>query len=107
MELYRRFEAALRQSTVASARSMDIAGLVGAAIYTGYGIVWLYVTPVEYESLGLRSVAVALCLAVGLSPRWPQALKRFLPWVWFAAVMYALPFYATYQLLGSNYSVLR
>ena len=106
-KLFGGFAAALRQSTTASARSMVIAGLVGAAIYTGYGIVWLYVTPMEYESLGLRSIAVLLCLAVGLSPRWPERFRRFLPWVWFAAVMYALPFYATYQLLGSNYSVLR
>ena len=106
--LFRRFDAALRQSANASARSMVVAAAVGAIIFTGYGILWLYVAPVEYESLGLRSVAVLLCLAVSLSPYWPQRWKqRFLPWAWFAAVMYALPFYATYQLLGSNYSVLR
>ena len=103
--LFRRFDAALRQSANASARSMVIAAAVGAIIFTGYGILWLYVAPVEYESLGLRSVAVLLCLAVCSSPYWPQRLKqRFLPWAWFAAVLYALPFYATYQLLGSNYS---
>jgi two-component system, CAI-1 autoinducer sensor kinase/phosphatase CqsS len=105
--MFRRFEAALRASTDASLRSMVVAGAVGAAVYTGYGILWLYVTPVEHESLALRCVAVLLCLAVCVSPRWPARARPLLPWVWFVGVMYALPFYATYQLLGSNYSVLR
>ena len=103
----RRFAAALRASTNASGRSMIIASAVGTVIYTAYGILWLYVTPVEYESFGLRCFGVILCLAVCLSPHWPARAKPLLPWVWFSAVMYALPFYATYQLLGSNYSVLR
>lgn len=107
MELFRRFDAPLRESANASARSMVIAARVGAAVFTAYGILWLHVTPVEHESLGLRAIAVLLCLAVSLSPYWPQRYKPALPWVWFMGVMYALPFYATYQLLGSNYSVLR
>nr|WP_236599848.1 response regulator [Ramlibacter alkalitolerans] len=106
-DLFRSFAAALRASTKASGRSMIVASAVGTAIYTGYGILWLYVTPVEYESFGLRSIGVLLCLAVCLSPRWPARARPLLPWVWFAAVLYALPFYSTYQLLGSNYSVLR
>jgi len=106
-DLYRRFAAALQASTNASRRSMPFAAAIGAAIYTAYGIVWLYVAPVEHESLALRSVAVLLCLAVGLNSRWPAFAQPLLPWVWFAGVMYILPFYATYQLLGSNYSVLR
>ncbi|WBY02497.1 response regulator [Ramlibacter tataouinensis] len=106
-DLLRRFDAALRESTTASARSMVVAAGVGAAVFTGYGILWLHVTPVEHESLGLRAIAVLLCLAVFLSPHWPRRLQPLLPWVWFAGVMYTLPFYATYQLLGSNYSVLR
>lgn len=105
--LYRRFETALRDCSIASARSMAITGTVGAIIFAGYAILWLYVTPVEHESLGLRGIAVLLCLAVALSPRWPERYRHLLPWTWFIAVMYALPFYATYQLLGSNYSILR
>lgn len=107
MSMYRRFATALVDSSNAASRSMVIAASVGAAIFIGYGILWLYVTPVEHESLALRLVAVVLCLSVCLSPRWPERFRRFLPWVWFVTVMYALPFYATYQLLGSNYSLLR
>ncbi len=107
MNLFRYFDAALRDSVNTSGRSMVIAASVGAAVFAGYGILWLYVTPLEHESLGLRAIAVLLCLAVSLSRQWPQRLRPFLPWVWFTGVMYTLPFYATYQLLGSNYSVLR
>ncbi|TFZ01172.1 response regulator [Ramlibacter rhizophilus] len=107
LDLFRRFDAALRDCANASARTMLVASSVGAAIFIFYGVLWLYVTPVEHESLALRSVAVLLCLSVSFSAYWPRRLKPVLPWVWFAAVLYALPFYATYQLLGSDYSVLR
>lgn len=105
--LLRRFDAALRASSSASGRSMVVAGSVGAVVYITYGVLWLYVTPVEHESLALRALGVLLCLAVAFNPRWPEKAKPWLPWVWFTGVMYVLPFYATYQLLGSNYSVLR
>ncbi|MFL6694212.1 MAG: response regulator [Ramlibacter sp.] len=103
----RRFDAALRQCVSASAGSLVVVAGIGAAVYAVYGILWLYVTPVEYESFDLRALGVVLCLSVCTSSRWPQRLKPYLPWVCFVTVMYTLPFYATYQLLGSNYSVLR
>ncbi|GAC1528855.1 MAG: hybrid sensor histidine kinase/response regulator [Ramlibacter sp.] len=103
----RRFDAALRQCVSASAGSLAMVACIGAVVYAGYGILWLYVAPVEYESLELRGIGFLLCLSVCASSLWPQRLKPWLPWVVFVTVMYTLPFYATYQLLGSNYSVLR
>ncbi|MGV3572383.1 MAG: hybrid sensor histidine kinase/response regulator [Ramlibacter sp.] len=105
--LFRRFTTELHESYAASGRSMVIAGAVGALVFIGYGVLWLFVRPVEHESLALRSIAVVLCVAAALGPRWPERLKPLLPWVCFVAVMYALPMFATYQLIGSNYGVLR
>lgn len=103
----RRFDAALRQCVSAFGRGLVLVAGIGAVVYAGYGILWLYVAPVEYESLDLRAIGVVLCLSVCVNSHWPQRLKPYLPWVCFVTVMYTLPFYATYQLLGSNYSVLR
>ncbi|RYF64394.1 MAG: HAMP domain-containing histidine kinase, partial [Comamonadaceae bacterium] len=107
MKLFRRFAAELQESYDASARSMVVAGAVGALVFLGYGVLWLFVQPVEHESLALRSIAVVLCLAAAFGPRGPERLKPLLPVLSFITVMYALPFYATYQLIGSNYGVLR
>ncbi|RZI70012.1 MAG: HAMP domain-containing histidine kinase [Variovorax sp.] len=107
MPLFRRFATELQESYDASARSLVVAGAVGALVFLGYGVLWLFVTPVEHESFALRSLAVVLCVSVAFSARWPRRLRPLLPWVCFVTVMYALPFYATYQLIGSNYAVLR
>ena len=105
--LFRRFATELQESYNASARSMVVASAVGAVVFLGYGVMWLFVQPVEHESLALRSLAVLLCVAAAIGPRWPERLKPLLPVLSFVTVMYALPFYATYQLIGSNYGVLR
>ena len=104
---FRHFMQALQANAKASARSMVVAGALGTIIFGLYGVLWLYVTPLEYESLELRLLGMMACLGLWLSPHCPARCKKGLPWLWFATVTYALPFFSTYQLLASNYSLLR
>lgn len=105
--LFHRFTQALHANAKTSARSMVVAGALGVILFGSYGVLWLYVTPLQHERLELRLIGMALGLALWFSPRFPEQFKNFLPWLWFAAICYALPFFSTYQLLASNYSILR
>ncbi len=104
---FRRFAQALQTNANASTRSMVVAGALGTIIFGAYGVLWLYLMPLEHESLGLRLLGMLACLGLWLSPHWPEPCKKYLPWLWFATLCYALPFFSTYQLLASNYSLLR
>lgn len=104
---FRHFAQMLQTNAAASTRSMVVAGALGTIIFGAYGVLWLYVTPLEHESLQLRLLGMLACIALWQSPRWPDRCKKYLPWLWFATLCYALPFFSTYQLLASNYSPLR
>lgn len=106
-DLFDQFSKALHANAAASARSMVVAGALGTFIFGAYGVLWLYVTPLEHESLGLRLLGMLACLGLWFSPRWPERYRKQLPWLWFGTLCYALPFFSTYQLLASNYSTLR
>lgn len=106
-DLVKQFSKALHDNAKASARSMVIGGAFGTFIFGAYGLLWLYVTPLEHEGLGLRLLGMLACIGLWLSPRWPERYKRYLPWLWYGTLCYALPYFSTYQLLASNYSILR
>lgn len=106
-DVLRRFEDSLQDSAKASARTMVLVGAVGTVVFSIYTVLWLYITPVEHENIELRILAVLGCLGLWSNPRWPVKFKKYLPWYWFFGVSFALPFFSTYQLLASNYSILR
>lgn len=105
--LFKRFAQALHSSTKAFERSIPVAAAVGTIVFGIYGVLWIYVWPVEHENPWFRSSAIVVCLAIWSSSRWPTRYRAYLPWLWFLAVSYVLPFFSTYQLLASNYSILR
>lgn len=105
--VWARFSRALKENTAMSAYSMIAVGVVGTIAHCVYGVLWLYVTPLDHENVWLRLFGAVTCFGLLLHKRWPESWKRLLPWYWFGVVVYTLPFFATYQLLGSNYSLLR
>lgn len=53
--------------------------------------------------MGLRTVAVLLCLAVFFQKYWPEEVyKKYFPAFWFFTLTYALPFTTTIMLLATN-----
>lgn len=101
------FDRMLRESAKISTYSMVAIGIIGTVAHCVYGALWLYVTPLEHENLWLRVVGAISCFGLLINKNWPKSWKKFLPWYWFSVVSYTLPFFATFQLLGSNYSLLR
>lgn len=107
LQAFQHFDRLLQDNAKRSVASMVAIGALGTVAHCVYGILWVYVTPLEHETVWLRLVGAISCFGLLINRHWPQRWKRFLPWYWFAVVLYTLPFFATYQLLGSNYSVLR
>ncbi len=101
------FNQLLIENAKRSPYSMLAVGIIGSVAHCVYGMLWTQVTPLEHESVWLRVIGALSCFALLMNKHWPESWKRFLPWYWYAVVLYSLPFFATFQLLGSNYSMLR
>jgi CheY-like chemotaxis protein len=102
---YTAFNRVLVQTTQISAGLIQALGALGCASHVLYGFFWLRLHPLDYESLWLRIIGAVTCFLLLLSKWWPPSCKRFLPWYWFLAVLYTLPFFSTYLLLISDYAI--
>jgi two-component system, CAI-1 autoinducer sensor kinase/phosphatase CqsS len=81
-------------------------GIIGVLGHPVYWFWWTYVDPQPNESLMMRVAGMIACSLLLLRRYWPIAMARFLPWYYFATVAYTLPFFFTYYLLTSHYSIL-
>jgi two-component system, CAI-1 autoinducer sensor kinase/phosphatase CqsS len=81
-------------------------GVIGALGHPVYWLWWTYVDPQPNESLPMRLIGTLACLLLLLRRFWPAAAARFLPWYYFIAVAYSLPFFFTYYLVAGHYSML-
>src|SRR5271156_308 len=73
--------------------------ICGAITFPLYWLVWKYLFPQPYENLTLRLVGPALCLLLAAKDWWPPLVRRYLPVLWLAMLLYALPFFFTFMLL--------
>ena len=74
--------------------------LFGVFGMPAYYVIWEYLFPQPYESLALRLVGSALCAAVCTQALWPQRWRDAAgPALWYATIVYCLPFFFTYMLL--------
>lgn len=67
-----------------------------------YYYVWEFVFPQRYESLTLRLIGSALFLPMLFARQWPDWMRRWLPYYWYFALLYSLPFFFTFMLLKNN-----
>ena len=82
---------------------------VGAIAFVGFPLfywVWSVWFPQPYENLWLRIVGSLLGLGLMLTPYWPASSKPYMPWYWFLAIFYALPFFFAYSFLMNFASVI-
>lgn len=82
--------------------ALGIIGIVGFPLY--YWI-WHDVFPQPYENMPLRLFGSMLFVPLVFSHYWPPRLHRYLPHLWYFALLYALPFFFSFMLLkneGSN-----
>ncbi|MET3449732.1 signal transduction histidine kinase, partial [Ralstonia sp. 1138] len=90
-----------------SGYSVMAVGALGVVGHPVYWLWWTYIDPQPNESLLMRMIGTLACALLLLRSFWPAAAAaRFLAWYYFATVAYTLPFFFTYYLLTSHYSVL-
>jgi two-component system CAI-1 autoinducer sensor kinase/phosphatase CqsS len=96
----------LSENAKASNYNMLVVGLIGLFGHPAYWAWWTYVDPQPNENIWLRLIGAVICGLLLVNKFWPAQLARFLPIYYFFAVAYTLPFFFTYYLISSNYSML-
>lgn len=81
--------------------AISICGLVGMPLYY---FVWHDLFPQPYENVALRLIGAGLCLPFVFKEFWPESLRKYLPILWYATVLYILPFFFTFMLLQNDFS---
>ena len=67
-----------------------------------YYFIWQVLFPQPYENLWLRIVGAILFLPLVMLHRWPIGWRKWLPFYWYFALLYALPFFFTFMLLQNH-----
>ncbi len=96
----------MQRSLSSSAHQLVV---VGAMAFLGFPLfywVWSVWFPQPYENLWLRLIGCLLGLGLILTPYWPAASKPYMPWYWFLALLYALPFFYAHHFLMNQASVI-
>jgi signal transduction histidine kinase len=97
------FAPAVRNMQYAERRLLpfSVLAIIGFPLYY---YIWHDVFPQAYENLTLRLVGSAIYVPILFQKRWPAWAKRYLPHYWYAATVYALPFFFTFMLLKNGAS---
>jgi signal transduction histidine kinase len=97
----RAFAPALRNLQYVKRRMRPLA-VVASVGFPLYYYVWKDLFPQPYENLTLRLIGSLICVPILVSDHWPAPLKKVLPWYWYFATLYTLPFFFTFMLLKNN-----
>ncbi|WP_322041850.1 HAMP domain-containing sensor histidine kinase [Paraburkholderia sp. J67] len=97
----RAFAPALRNLQYVKRRMRPLA-VVASIGFPLYYYVWKDLFPQPYENLWLRLIGAALFVPILAFERWPASAKKLLPWYWYLATLFALPFFFTFMLLKNN-----
>lgn len=92
--------------TAVSSYHILAVGLLGMIGHPVYWLWWTYIYPQPNENLLMWIIGMLVCALLLLYQYWPVVLKRFLPIYYFLTVAYTLPFFFTYYLLSSHYSMM-
>ncbi|QGZ64863.1 ATP-binding response regulator [Paraburkholderia acidisoli] len=96
----------VRDAYRVSGYSVFAVGLVGTIGHPLYWLWWTFVDPQPNENGWMRLAGSLSCLLLLLRRFWPAWAARFLPWYYFATVTYTLPFFFTWYLVSSHYSMI-
>lgn len=87
----------------------------GAQIIT-FGVFGLLNYPVSYiyttyksgfnnQELALRLIAALLCTGLILHKKWKESWRPYLPIYWYFSILFCIPFFGSYLLMMSNFSL--
>jgi len=91
------------RGTQVSRFNVMAAAALGAPAHLSFYIAYKYIFQLEYDSIILRLIAVALCLGVLFKLKNPDFLGRFFPVYWHTLLIFVLPFILTVMVLKNNF----
>lgn len=80
-------------------RPCAVVAIIGFPLYY---YIWHDVFVQTYENLTLRLIGSILFVPIFIHDRWPDFLRRYFPYYWYATTLYAMPFFFTFMLLKNN-----
>lgn len=80
-------------------------GLVGFLGFPAFYFIWSSWYPQNYENVSLRLIGCALCFLLMIKDYWPARCRTYLPIYWYVSILYSLPFFFSYFLLKSQFSL--
>lgn len=95
------FEMAIRNVEYFDRRRIPL-GAIGIVAFPLYYYVWAYLFPQPYENLPMRLFGSALFVPLVFTKYWTPNQRRYLPHLWYFALLYSLPFFFTFMLLKNN-----
>lgn len=100
---------AIHQSIIRSCEhaehQIQAVGLVGFVGFPLFYIIWSYGYPQNYENFPLRLLGSVLCFCLLMKDHWPNQFRQYLPIYWYITILYSLPFFFSYLLLKSQFSL--
>ncbi len=95
------FEMAVRNVEYFDIRRIPM-GIIGIVTFPLYYYVWTDLFPQPYENLPMRLFGSALFVPLVFTQYWTHSQRRYLPHLWYFALLYSLPFFFTFMLLKNN-----
>ncbi len=96
----------MQRSLSSSAHQLVAVGGMAFLSFPLFYWVWSVWFPQPYGNLWLHLIGSLLGLGLISTPYWSAAYKPYLPWYWFLALLYALPFFFAHSFLMNQASVI-
>lgn len=77
-------------------------GAIGVFGFPLYYAVWQYLFPQPYENLALRLIGSVLFLPLMFAKYWRRHAPSLIPYYWYFAIFYALPFFFSFMLFKNE-----
>lgn len=96
----------LMDKTVEASHQITLFGIVMMINFPLFGILWKLQSFHVNQEFFLRIIATALCAALALHKFWSIKYLQLLPFVWYLALLFCLPFFFAYLTLLNDGSTL-
>lgn len=96
----------MQRSLAYASHQLIAVGLIALIGFILFYFVWTVWFPQPYENFIFRVIGSLLGLGLILTPFWPISVRRYLPWYWFATILYTLSFFFAFYFLMNQASVI-
>lgn len=105
-KLLQQFSVYLKKRTEESAQQINLFAIVMMINFPLFGLIWKVNDNISSQEVCLRLSATFLCALLLSNRFWPRALLKYLPFLWYATLLFCLPFFFSYLTLLHHASTL-